>query len=127
MATRKTPARRTAAKSETKAETPVQEQPVQEPPAARVVADPEVGTVQTKELPHPAPVVRAEEPAPEGIVLEVGEPIRIEGDESDTDVLVTKDVYRRVVPPNARRPSFVLLYAKGTRVAKTTLQHLSDQ
>ena len=40
------------------------------------------------------------------------------------EVLVTQDVYRITWPVGTKRPSYILLYSRGTKVLKSTLAKL---
>ena len=108
------------------AETPVVEEPVVEKPAKATTprkprsVKTEVGPVETKEAPQPF----IHEVAPKGLILEANEPLRIEGDVDGNDIVVAQDVYRRVYPASARRPSYLLVYPRGARVPKSILQRL---
>lgn len=93
------------------------------PKRSRAVKTADVGMVETKEAPQPAPAAyMSREPAPKGIIIGPGEPVRIEGDDLGLEVLVTQDVYQMSFPGNAKRPSYVLLYPRGTKVLKSTLE-----
>lgn len=97
-------------------------------PVSRQVVSDDVGPVETKEEPRPAPKpVLATPPAavegvPNGIILEPNEDVYLEGDDDGIAVVVSRDVYRKTYPYGSRRPSYLLLYPRGARVAKTALQ-----
>lgn len=84
----------------------------------------EVGVVETKEQPQP---VQHREGVPDGIILGPKEPIRIEGDDNGTSIIVKTDIYRETYPPRAKRPSYVLVYAKGTEILKSRLVPLPKE
>ena len=60
--------------------------------------------------------------APEGRILEEGDEITIQGRVENNLVHIEEDVFRKVYPYRSKRPTFVLLYAKGTSVPLTALQ-----
>lgn len=104
-----------------------EEQPEPIAPAAksRKVATPDTGVVETKEQPRPerpTPPASAPEGVPDGIILEPGDPVRIEGDDDGVAIIVSRNVYRKIIPFNAKRPTYILLYARGTQVLKSRLQ-----
>lgn len=82
----------------------------------------DLGTVETKEEPQP---FIPHWTAPNGLILEASEPVRIEADDCGTYVVVRRDVYREVYPANSKRPSYFLLYNKGAKVLKSTLTALN--
>ncbi len=104
----------------------------------------DVGVVETKEEPQPVVASKpvespvAEKPvetpappkyvvhevAPKGLILEAGEPLRIEGEVDGHEIIVLRDIYRRVYPSSAKRPSYLLVYPRGARVPKSLLQKL---
>jgi hypothetical protein len=99
---------------------------VERPAIANKAIKTDVGMVATKEEPKPytadiAPHVSA----PSGLILSENEELRIEGEDMGNYVVVKRDVYREVYPPNTKRPSYFLLYNKGTEVLKSTLQPLN--
>lgn len=101
--------------------TPEPEVPVDAPvEASRTVSTP-AGPVETKEAPQPS---YRPEGAPNGLILKQGDPVRLEGEDAGIAVIVKRDVYREVYPSNSRRPSYVLVYPRGARVLKSTLQRL---
>lgn len=85
--------------------------------AARAIST-DLGVVDTKEAPRPQIY---QEGAPEGLILEPNDPVLIEGDDFGHFIVVKQDVYRKTFPNNARRPSYVLLYARGTQILKSQL------
>lgn len=92
---------------------------------SRKVATPDTGIIETKEEPRPEPVMppaHREEGAPNGIILESGESLVIEGDDDGTYVTVSRDVYRKITPYNARRPTYILLYPRGAKILKSKLE-----
>lgn len=100
----------------------IEEQPVEMAPeapvkAARAVST-DVGVVDTKEAPRPQ--IR-QEGAPDGLILEPGEPVVVEGDDFGQFIVVKQDVYRKAFPNNARRPSYILLYTRGSQILKSQL------
>jgi len=102
-------------------------EPVQEaaPKRSRAVKTKDAGIVETKEQPQPsAPVAARREGEPNGIIIGPNDPVRIEGDDLGQEILVTQDVYRMSFPYGSRRPSYILLYPRGTKVLKSTLQKL---
>lgn len=107
-------------------ETPVVEEPVVEKPVKATTprkprsVKTDVGPVETKEAPQPF----VHEVAPKGLILEANEPLRLEGEVVGGDIVVAQDVYRRVYPASARRPSYLLVYPRGARVPKSILQRL---
>lgn len=108
---------------------PAQESEEQEPlaPAAksRKVATPDSGAVETKEQPQPerpTPPATYPEGVPDGIILEPGAPVVIEGEDDGAAIIVSRNVYRKIIPFNAKRPTYILLYARGTQVLKSRLQ-----
>lgn len=100
----------------------IEEQPVEVAPEAPVMAaravSTDVGVVDTKEAPRPQ--IR-QEGAPDGLILEPGEPVIIEGDDFGHFIVVKQDVYRKAFPNNARRPSYIMLYARGSQILKSQL------
>lgn len=117
--------------AEAPVEVPVPEpEPAPEPVAAkattsRKVETPDTGVVETKEQPQPArpiPPSSLREGVPDGIILEQGQPVMIEGDDDGVAIIVSRDVYRKIIPFNANRPTYILLYARGTKVLKSRLQ-----
>ena len=82
----------------------------------------DLGVVETKEEPKP---FTPHWTAPNGLILQANEPIRIEADDCGNYVVVKRDVYREVYPSGAKRPSYFLLYSKGSQVLKSTLQALN--
>ena len=82
----------------------------------------DLGTVETKEEPKP---FVPHWTAPNGLILQADEPVRIEADDHGNYVVVKRDVYREVYPVNSKRPSYFLLYSKGSQVLKSTLQALN--
>ena len=103
----------------------VQEVEAPAPKRSRAVKTADVGIVETKEAPQPAnPVYESREPAPKGIILGPDDPVKIEGDDLGQEVLVTQDVYRITWPGGTKRPSYILLYPRGTKVLKSTLAKL---
>lgn len=54
------------------------------------------------------------EGVPEGRILEEGEDYTFEGEQVGNMVIVKEDVYRRVIPRGAKRPSYILLARAGT-------------
>lgn len=96
-----------------------------EKPKPRTVKS-DLGTMETKEAPQPPqpkPYVPAhQEGIPNGIILEPKEAVRLEGDDDGVTVTVSRDVYRKVYPQGALRPSYVLLYPRGAKVMKSLLQ-----
>lgn len=94
------------------------------PPAD--VVDPAPLLVETKIQPHPQ--MRSQdvrEGVPNGLILGPDDPIRLEGEDTGTEVIVSRDVYRKVYPRNTKRPTYILLYPRGTRVVKSTLVRAS--
>ena len=61
---------------------------------------------------------------PNGHVIHIGEEITVPGDDLGNSIMVTEDVYREVIPRNSVRPSYILLYTKGTVVPKHILTKL---
>lgn len=95
------------------------------PKRSRAVKTADVGVVETKEAPQPiVPAYASREPAPKGIILGPNDPVKIEGDDLGHEVLITQDVYRMVFPGSSKRPSYILLYPRGTKVLKSTLARL---
>lgn len=82
----------------------------------------DLGVVDTKEEPRP---YTPHWTAPNGLILQANDPIKIEADDHGTYVVVKQDVYREVYPTNSKRPSYFLLYNKGAHVLKSTLQALN--
>ena len=82
----------------------------------------DVGTVETKEEPQPL-----REGVPDGLILGPNEPLRVEGDDNGVSIVVRRDIYREVYPLRAKRPSYVLMYAKGTEILKSRLVPLKDE
>lgn len=110
-----------------------QPEPVKEtkPRTSRKVDTPDVGVVETKEEPRPvkpnmmanrAPQKPYQEGVPNGIIIEPGQDVYLEGDDDGITVTVSRDVYSKVQPRGARRPSYILLYPRGTKVVKSMLQ-----
>ena len=86
--------------------------------------DTDFGVVETKELPQPVMYEQRREGEPNGLILRGDEPIRIEGKDDGVEIIVKRDVFREVYPSGTRRPTYILLYAKGTRVLKSVLTKL---
>ena len=61
---------------------------------------------------------------PNGHVIHIGEEITVPGDDLGNSIVVAEDVYREVIPRNSVRPSYILLYTKGTVVPKHILTKL---
>lgn len=55
----------------------------------------------------------------DGIVNEHGKPLKVEGVMVGNDVLLTKPVYRAVLPKNSQRWVFHLMYPAGAKVLRT--------
>lgn len=91
----------------------------------------EVGVVETKEEPQPmhqqAIVHTHREGVPDGLILGPNEPIRVEGDDMGTFVVVKQDTYRETYPLRSKRPSYVLVYTKGTQILKSRLVPLPKE
>jgi hypothetical protein len=62
------------------------------------------------------------EPAPEGRILNVGDPLKFEGEQVGNTVIVKEDVYRKVIPRGATTPTYVLLFRKGAHVSAAAVQ-----
>lgn len=90
--------------------------------ASRAVAT-DIGVVETKEAPRP---VYRDENAPNGMIIEEGEPIRLEGEDDGVAIIVKRDVYRRYYPRGTTRPSYMLLYKSGSRILKSTLKQIPN-
>ena len=111
-------------------ETPDVETPdvVAKPTPSRKVDTPDTGVIETKEEPQPVKPAPATEQwdhregVPSGVILGPNDPITLEGDDDGITVTVSRDVYRKVYPQGARRPSYILLYPRGMRVVKSLLQ-----
>lgn len=82
----------------------------------------DLGVMDTKEEPRSS---TPDTGAPNGLILSATEPVRIEADDYGNYVVVKRDVYRKVYPLNSKRPSYYLIYTKGSRVLKSTLQALN--
>jgi hypothetical protein len=95
---------------------------VQETPR---VVETDMGIVETKEQPQPVPVPLVKyghrEGIPKGAIFEYGQEVVVPGEDHETYILVTEDVFRVTYPYGARRPSYILLYAKGSHIPKTTV------
>lgn len=63
-----------------------------------------------------------EEGVPDGIILEPDEDLYFEGDQNGNMITVTKNVYRKVFPRGCKKPSYTLLYRKGTQVSSFSAQ-----
>ncbi len=61
---------------------------------------------------------------PNGHIIRIGEEITIPGDDTGNAIAVSEDVYREVLPRNCKRPSYILLYRKGTIVPKFAVKKL---
>ncbi len=94
------------------------------PRTSRKVDTPDTGVIETKEEPQPAPVFRTDhrEGVPNGLIIGQHDPLMLEGDDDGISITVTRDVYRKVYPYGSRRPSYILLYPRGAKVAKSLLQ-----
>ena len=90
--------------------------------APRAVAT-DIGTVETKEAPRPS---YRDEGAPNGLILEEGEPVRLEGEDDGVAIVVKRDVYRRYYPRGTTRPSYMLLHKGGSRILKSTLKQVPN-
>jgi hypothetical protein len=87
---------------------------------------PEIPVVETKVQPHDErPAYRVREGEPKGLILGPDDPIRLTGKDTGTEVIVDQDIFRRVHPRNTKRPTYVLLYPKGMKVAKSTLTRVN--
>ena len=87
---------------------------------------PEIPVIWTKIQPHPdAGDYRVREGEPKGLILGPNDPVRLTGKDTGTEVIVDQDIYRRVHPRNTKRPTYVLLYPKGMKVAKSTLTRVN--
>lgn len=64
---------------------------------------------------------------PEGIILDQNDPLELHGDEKDGFLVISDDMYRRVVPKRSKRPTFVLLYRKGTMIPLHTVQRIEKE
>jgi hypothetical protein len=62
------------------------------------------------------------EPAPEGRILNMGDPLKFEGEQIGELVVVKEDVYRKVIPRGATTPTYVLLFRKGAHVSAASVQ-----
>ena len=67
------------------------------------------------------------EAAPAGLILGPDEPVRITGDVTDDGVfvIVDQDIFRETYPIGSARPSYIQVYAKGSRVPVSKLTSLS--
>lgn len=63
-----------------------------------------------------------EEGAPQGKILGPDDDVSFDGEQVGNMVLVKENVYRKVTPLGSNRPSYVLLYRKGTQVPATSVQ-----
>lgn len=84
----------------------------------------EVGPVATKEEPQPE---MPREGVPDGIILGPNDPLKIEAEDHGNVVIVKRDVYRETYPRRATRPSYILLYPRGSQVLKSTLVPLPEK
>lgn len=69
----------------------------------------------------------ATEGEPDGLILEPDEEERYEGTETGNMVTITRDVYRKVFPHGALRPTYIRLYKAGTQVPITSTQQMVVQ
>ena len=87
---------------------------------------PEIPVVETKVQPHDErPAYDVREGEPKGLILGPNDPIRLTGKDTGVEVIIDQDIFRRVYPRNTKRPTYILLYPKGMKVAKTTLQRVN--
>lgn len=84
----------------------------------------DVGPVTTKEQPQPTMPL---EGVPDGIILGPDDPLRIEAEDHGIIVIVKRDVYRMTYPRRSKRPSYILLYPRGSQVLKSTLVPLPEK
>lgn len=54
-------------------------------------------------------------------ILKQDEDVTFDGEQIGNMVVVKEDVYREVYPYNSKRPSYVLVYSKGTQIPANTL------
>lgn len=64
---------------------------------------------------------------PDGRVIEPGEAPTFDGEAFGSQVLVKENVYRKVMPHHSARPTYVLLWAKGTMLPQSTVEALQAQ
>jgi hypothetical protein len=96
------------------------------PVASEAVPEPEPLVVETKVQPHDdPPQYRVKEGEPNGLILGPNDPIVLEGEDTGSEVIIKRDVFRKVYPRGTKRPSYILLYPAGMRVAKSTLQRVN--
>jgi hypothetical protein len=109
------------------AEEPNGDEPMGIPIAAPVEPSAPEVVVETKIQPHTE--VREQyvqrEGEPNGLILGPDDPVILEGEDTGTEVVISRDIFRRVYPRNTRRPTYILLYPKGARIAKSTLQRVN--
>jgi hypothetical protein len=97
-----------------------------QPEPEEALPAPEIPVVETKVQPHDeTPAYRVREGEPKGLILGPDDPVRLTGKDTGTEVIVDQDIFRRVYPRNTKRPTYILLYPKGMKVAKSTLTRVN--
>jgi hypothetical protein len=62
----------------------------------------------------------------DGTIIEEGDPLEIEGEEVNGQVIVKKTVYRRVFAGRSKTPSFVILAVSGSLMPAGSVQRKKD-
>jgi hypothetical protein len=63
-----------------------------------------------------------EQAKPDGRIIGVGEKVTFDADDYDQFVIIKEDVYQEHQARGSARKTYTLLFAKGTRMAKTSVQ-----
>lgn len=82
--------------------------------------------VTTSDVVEESKTTVPERGVPAGRILEVGEDVVFDGQVVGNMVIVQEDVYRKVYPFRSLRPTYVLIYNKGTQIASSSLRAVSD-
>lgn len=61
---------------------------------------------------------------PNSIILEADEDLHFEADRIENQIVVTKDVWRKVYPHRSLRPTYILLYRAGAHLPESMVQNL---
>lgn len=64
---------------------------------------------------------------PKGRIIRYGEPITVEGRDDGSSIVVSEDIYQEVFVRRSNRPTYVLKFRKGTRVARTSMRQVTQK
>ena len=84
---------------------------------------------QVSQDPEPAPEP-AESPrdvhgnVPDGLIIPIGEPVRVEADVIGNTAVISRDVYQEKYLMGSRRKTYTLLYKKGATIPRKNLELL---